>query len=62
MQLQIAAYDGDSLSLHAPLAANFNDKGCAFGGSLTSLMTLAGGAWSRCMYRRRTWRPTCRGR
>lgn len=42
MQLQIAAYDGDSLHLHAPLAANFNDKGCAFGGSLTSLMTLAG--------------------
>ena len=28
----------------APLAANVNDKGCAFGGSLTSLMTLAG--WS----------------
>lgn len=42
MQLRIAAYDGESLHLHAPLAANFNDKGCAFGGSLVSLMTLAG--------------------
>lgn len=31
------------LCLRAPLAANVNDKGCAFGGSLASLMTLA--AW-----------------
>ncbi|BBD79089.1 YiiD C-terminal domain-containing protein [Aerosticca soli] len=30
------------LSLAAPLAPNVNDKGCAFGGSLVSLMTLAG--------------------
>lgn len=30
------------LRLRAPLAANINDKGCAFGGSLTSLMTIAG--------------------
>lgn len=29
------------LCLHAPLAANVNDKGCAFGGSLAGLMTLA---------------------
>ncbi|MDN5923997.1 MAG: thioesterase domain-containing protein [Xanthomonadales bacterium] len=42
MQLSVGAYDGDHLSLHAPLAANINDKGCAFGGSLGSLMTLAG--------------------
>lgn len=34
--------DDDRLCLRAPLAANVNDKGCAFGGSLTSLMTLAG--------------------
>ena len=36
------AYDGVSLTLAAPLAPNVNDKGCAFGGSLVSLMTLAG--------------------
>jgi len=30
------------LRLRAPLAANVNDKGCAFGGSLGSLLTLAG--------------------
>lgn len=33
------------LRLHAPLAANVNDKDCAFGGSLTSIMTLAGWGW-----------------
>lgn len=37
-----ARIDGDWLLLSAPLAANVNDKGCAFGGSLVSLMTLAG--------------------
>ena len=42
MALRVAAYDGDSLALAAPLAPNVNDKGCAFGGSLASLMTLAG--------------------
>lgn len=42
LQLRIAGYDGDRLRLHAPLSANVNDKGCAFGGSLASLMTLAG--------------------
>lgn len=44
MELQVAACDGDMLALDAPLAPNVNDKGCAFGGSLTCLMTLAG--WS----------------
>lgn len=43
MQLSIAGYDGTRLCLRAPLAVNVNDKGCAFGGSLASLMTLA--AW-----------------
>jgi len=43
MRLSIAGYDGQRLRLCAPLAANVNDKGCAFGGSLGSLMTLA--AW-----------------
>ena len=41
MQVSISGYDGTVLRLHAPLAANVNDKGCAFGGSLASLMTLA---------------------
>lgn len=45
LQLSIEGFDGDRLRLHAPLAANVNDKGCAFGGSLGSLMTLA--AWGR---------------
>ena len=42
LQLRIAGFDGDALRLEAPLAPNINDKGCAFGGSLASLMTLAG--------------------
>ena len=42
MQVAVAGYENGHLSLHAPLSANINDKHCAFGGSLTSLMTLAG--------------------
>lgn len=42
MDVRIAGCDGDALVLAAPLALNVNDKGCAFGGSLVSLMTLAG--------------------
>jgi thioesterase domain-containing protein len=42
MQLRVHAHDGDDLALAAPLAPNINDKGCAFGGSLVSLLTLAG--------------------
>ena len=42
MAILVAAYDGESLTLAAPLAPNVNDKGCAFGGSLVSVMTLAG--------------------
>ncbi|MFC3551887.1 YiiD C-terminal domain-containing protein [Lysobacter cavernae] len=41
MQVRIAGYDGQRLQLHAPLAQHVNDKGCAFGGSLASIMTLA---------------------
>jgi len=40
--LAVSAWDGDSLVLAAPLAPNVNDKGCAFGGSLACVMTLAG--------------------
>ena len=44
MDIAIAGRDieGDTLTLRAPLALNVNDKDCAFGGSLVSLMTLAG--------------------
>jgi thioesterase domain-containing protein len=42
MQIRLGQYDEDSLTLCAPLAPNVNDKGCAFGGSLSSLLTLAG--------------------
>ena len=42
MQIRATAFDGDRLQLHAPLDANVNDKGCAFGGSMASAMTLAG--------------------
>jgi thioesterase domain-containing protein len=44
MQLAITAWDGTSLRMSAPLMPNVNDKGCAFGGSLVSVMTLA--CWS----------------
>ena len=42
MGIAIAGREGDTLTLGAPLALNVNDKHCAFGGSLVSLMTLAG--------------------
>lgn len=42
IQAAVAAYDGHRLRLTAPLAVNVNDKGSAFGGSMTSLMTYAG--------------------
>lgn len=42
--LGIAAleYTDHQLTLGAPLAANINDKGNAFGGSLASILTLSG--------------------
>ena len=53
MALQLENYDGDRLSLSAPLAPNVNDKGCAFGGSLVSLMTLSGWALVELALRQR---------
>ncbi|MDW2982943.1 MAG: YiiD C-terminal domain-containing protein [Rhodanobacter sp.] len=53
MDLQLAGCDDDTLSLRAPLAPNVNDKGCAFGGSLVSLMTLSGWALVELALRRR---------
>lgn len=41
--LHVDGCDGRTLRLSAPLALHVNDKGCAFGGSLVSLMTIA--AW-----------------
>ncbi|MEO8810168.1 MAG: YiiD C-terminal domain-containing protein [Rhodanobacter sp.] len=52
MDLQLEAYDVDTLSLRAPLPPNINDKGCAFGGSLVSLMTLSGWALVELALRR----------
>jgi thioesterase domain-containing protein len=42
MDLELLVHDGHRLALRAPLVPNVNDKGCAFGGSLVSLMTLVG--------------------
>lgn len=42
MQVQAQQYNGQSLKLFAPLAANHNDKGTAFAGSLSSLATVCG--------------------
>ena len=42
MQVEVEGMRGDALRLTAPLSANVNDKGNACGGSLTSLMTVAG--------------------
>jgi len=42
MAVELGGYTGEQLTLASPLAPNVNDKGCAFGGSLVSLMTLAG--------------------
>src|SRR6188768_4250803 len=42
IDLRVGEYDGYRLQLSGPLGPNINDKGCAFGGSITSLLTLAG--------------------
>ena len=44
MQVAVGEIAPARLQLTAPLSVNLNDKGCAFGGSLVSLMTLAGWA------------------
>ena len=44
LQLRIESYSANNLRLAAPLNANINDKGNAFGGSLASVMTLS--AWA----------------
>jgi len=57
MQLRLRDYDGDHLRLAAPLAPNINDKGCAFGGSLLSLLTLAG--WGLIVLKLRELKQRC---
>jgi thioesterase domain-containing protein len=42
MELSLHSCDEQQLSITAPLTPNVNDKGCAFGGSLVSAMTLTG--------------------
>ena len=38
--ITVSHYDGQSLSMTAPLALNINDKGTAFGGSLQNLSVM----------------------
>ena len=57
MQLRVADWSEDRLRLSAPLAPNINDKGCAFGGSLASLMTLVG--WGLIVLRLRVLGRSC---
>lgn len=47
MQLQAEAWDGQALTLKAPLQPNINDKNTAFAGALASLTTVTG--WSALM-------------
>ena len=42
IQAHVLDFDGRHLRVAAPISANLNDKGTAFGGSMTSLMTIAG--------------------
>ena len=52
MQVKLLDFTDGRLRVHAPLAANINDKGNAFGGSLASAMTLAGWALVNLQLRR----------
>lgn len=47
MDFRFGHCDDEVLEMHAPLARNVNDKGTAFGGSMTSLMTFS--AWALVM-------------
>ena len=40
--VRVTGYDGETLSVSAPLEKNINDKGTAFGGSLYNLCVIAG--------------------
>jgi thioesterase domain-containing protein len=53
MDLQLHSCDDTQITLAAPLPPNINDKGCAFGGSLVSVMTLNGWSLVELALRRR---------
>ena len=53
MDLRLHSHDEEHLAIAAPLPPNINDKGCAFGGSLVSLMTLSGWGLVELALRRR---------
>jgi thioesterase domain-containing protein len=57
MQLRVVRYDGVEVELAAPLVPNVNDKGCAFGGSIASLMTLASWGLTRLALREHGFEP-----
>lgn len=57
MQLDIRQLSAEQLVLQAPLNPNVNDKGCAFGGSIGALLTLAG--WGLLTARMRQVVPKC---
>ena len=46
MQLKIEDYDNKKLVTSAPLDVNINDKGTAFGGSLSTITIIS--SWSMC--------------
>lgn len=46
MDIQITDYTNESLITTAPLEININDKGTAFGGSLSTMTIIS--AWSMC--------------
>jgi thioesterase domain-containing protein len=55
MQMHAIEFNGEMLRVTAPLAANVNDKNCAFGGSMASLMTMA--CWGFLMLKARDAGP-----
>jgi thioesterase domain-containing protein len=57
MRLQVVRFNDVELELAAPLAPNVNDKGCAFGGSMASLMTLASWGLARLTLHQRGFDP-----
>lgn len=54
MDTELVGWDGQTLSITAPLAPNTNDKGTAFAGSLATLATVTGWAaltlWAKTQY------------
>ena len=54
MNISVNEFNGQQLSLSAPLAYNNNDKGTAFGGSLYCLAVMSCWSWFylRCLYAR----------